>query len=142
MTPPLVIRASPTGKLITPAPARGVSSWDGSAPLDIDMLAAGHPAGLYVFSIVTTTIALGSGGTFSVTVSYDDWSLGPLSILYSGAIPFNTSGGFIAPRYVTSSGRRAITARFVPSAVAGAPRVYLNMPVDGVMLAAFPEASP
>lgn len=132
------VRLSPSGKIISPAPGAGNSSWNALAPLVVELLPANHQPGLWSFSIATVQIVAATG-FYSIVLSWDQPFVGAVSRTFNASIAMNAIGnGFIAPRHVMSSGRAPLVMTLTPTGVVGSPRVYANFPVDNI-LALLPE---
>ena len=135
----LTARGGNNGKRVQPVNALGISSWDCSSPVTLTLIRAGHMPGVYSFSIAVAPIVTATSGTLTISVTYDAPGVGPTTIIYQSAGAINN--GFLAPRHLMSSGAGPIVLTFTPAAIVGAPRFYLNAPLDFI-LARFPGDYP
>jgi hypothetical protein len=125
------VRAGASGKLLIPAPALGSASWDVAAPITLTLLQAGHMPGVYVYNIAIVVLAVATGGNITITLTWGQPAVGPSSLVISGGVTITASpGGFIAPRHFMSNGITAAQLLLTPVGVTGAPRVFIDTPID------------
>ena len=128
------IRAAPSGKLISPLPAKGRNDWNVGGPLTLELLPANHPTGYYALQLTSFAGVVASGGNVGVVINWSEPIFGSTSFNF-GTYSATASGlAFTVLRNIQSSGLAAITATFTPAAVTGSPRFNIAGAIDLVAL--------
>src|SRR5690242_18206692 len=127
MAPRYQLRSSASGPRALPAQAHGLNGWNAASNLTIDLLDAGHPAGLYTIAVqVFVRTAAGAGNFNGSVLACDMPGAGAVTNAFVPAVPTSTGSKVSSYRQIPSTGLSPIQFRLVVNGITGSPVIDVS----------------